>query len=120
MNKMQTLHTFWSGFNLPAYDVNSVPDDAVLPYITYETASDSWGNKVAQTASLWYRSSSWAGITEKEAQIADYIGRGGRMLAYDGGAMWICKETPWAQRLGEPSDEMVKRIVLNISIEFLD
>ena len=120
MNKMQALHAFWSGFKLKAYDETSVPDSAELPYITYEATSDSFDSKIPQTASIWYRSSSWASITEKEQEIADYIGRGGRMIAYDDGAMWICRATPWAQRMSDPSDEMIRRIVLNIEIEFLD
>ena len=120
MNKMQTLHSFWSGFGLKAYDENTVPDNAVLPYITYEAASNDFGSSVALSASVWYRSSSWSDITAKEQEIADFIGRGGRMIAYDGGAMWIVKNTPWAQRMSEPSDDTIRRIVLNISIEFLD
>lgn len=120
MNKIQALHKFWSDFGLKAYDENSVPDDAKLPYITYEVTYDDFGNALAQSASLWYRSSSWESITEKEQEIADFITRGGRMIAYDGGAMWIQKSTPWATRIGDPNDEMVKRIILNISIEFLD
>ena len=120
MNKIQTLHSFWSGFQIPAYDENSVPDGATLPYITYEVASDNFDHTLAQSASIWYRSSSWADITAKEMQIADYIGRGGRMVAYDGGAMWISMGTPWAQRMAEPSDEMIRRIVLNIQLEYLD
>jgi len=120
MNKIQTLHNFWSGFGLKAYDENTVPDDAQLPYLTYEVSDDNFGNKVMQSASLWYRSSSWADITAKEQEISDFITRGGRMIAYDGGAMWIQKTSPWAQRLEEPSDEMIRRIVLNVTIEFMD
>ena len=120
MNKIQALHSFWSGFGLPAYDENSVPDNAQLPYITYEVTSDSFGNTIAQSASLWYRESSWANITEKEEQIADFITRGGRMVKYDGGSIWIQKAYPWAQRMAEPSDEMIRRIVLNIQVEYLD
>lgn len=130
MNKMQALHSFWSGFGLKAYDENSVPEyvdngegeqiKLVPPYLTYESSSDSFGNALAQTANLWYRSSSWSEITEKEQEIADFITRGGRMIAYEGGSMWIQKASPWAQRLEEPSDEMIRRIVLNITIEFLD
>lgn len=120
MNKIQALHNFWSGFSLKAYDENSVPDGAVLPYLTYEVSSDSFGNDLPLTASLWYRSSSWAGITAKEQEIADFIGRGGRMIAFDGGALWVRKSSPWAQRMAEPSDEMIRRIVLNISVEYMD
>lgn len=120
MNKIQTLHAFWSGFGLKAYDETSVPDNAKLPYITYEVSSDEFGAPRLQSASLWYRSSSWTEITEKEQEIADFITRGGRMLAYDGGAMWIQKASPWAQRMGDSSDDSIRRIVLNIYIEFLD
>ncbi len=119
VNKAQALYAFWSGFGLPAYDEGSVPDGATLPYITYETRTDEWGSQVAMTASLWYRSSSWAEITEKEMQIAEFIGRGGRMIAYDGGAMWITKALPWATRLPEEADDMIRRIVLNIQAEYL-
>ena len=120
MNKMQALHAFWSSFGLPAYDETSVPDGAQLPYITYEVSSDDFGNIVPQVASLWYRSMSWIDITEKEMQISDFIGRGGRTLRYNGGAMWISKGSPWAQRMSDESDDMIRRIVMNIQVEFLD
>ena len=42
------------------------------------------------------------------------------MIAFDGGAMWIQKSTPWAQRLADPDDEMIRRIVMNVSVEFMD
>lgn len=120
MNKIQALHSFWSGFELKAYDETSVPDNAQLPYITYEVSSDDFGNVLAQTASLWYRDSSWASITAKEQQIANYLGKGGKMITYDDGAAWIRKASPWSQRLADASDEMIRRIVLNVQIEFLD
>ena len=120
MNKIQALHSFWSGFGLKAYDENSVPDDAQLPYITYEAVSDDFGDPIAQTASLWYRSSGWGEITEKEQQISNYITRGGRTVVYNDGAFWIQKATPWAQRLNDPSDDMIRRIILNVTVEYLD
>ena len=54
-----------------------------------------------------------------EQEIADFIGRGGRMIAYDGGAIWLRMGTPWAQRMGEPKDDMVRRIYINLQAEFL-
>lgn len=120
MTKMQTLHAFWSGFTWDAYDENSVPESASLPYITYEASSDDFGNNLNLTASIWDRSSSWATVTDKEQDISDFIGRGGRMVAYDDGAMWIRRGSPWAQRMNEPSDDSIRRIVLNVVIEFMD
>ena len=71
-DKMSALNTFWNGFGWKAYDETTVPDDAVLPYITYEAAVDEFGHEVALTASLWIRSTSWTDIVAKEMQIAKY------------------------------------------------
>ena len=120
MNKMQALHNFWSSFELKAYDENSVPENAELPFITYEASSDSFGNTLLRTASLWYRSSSWESVTAKEKEISETITRGGYMIPFDGGTIWLQRSTPWAQRMGDPSDDMIKRIVLTVSMEFLD
>lgn len=120
MNKVQALNSFWSSFQLVAYDENSVPEEAPLPYITYETSVDDFNHEIALTANLWYRDTSWKDITEKEMEISTYIGRGGRIKKYDGGAFWIKKGTPWAQRLPEQSDDMVRRIVMNYTIEYID
>lgn len=120
MNKEQTLHSFWSSFGLKAYDELSVPDDAALPYITYEVRTDSFGNAVALSASIWYRSTSWAEVTAKEHEVYERIGRGGVIVDYDGGALWIQRGAPWAHRLNDPSDEMIRRIALNTSVEYLD
>lgn len=119
MTAMQALQSFWSGFDLSAYDAYTVPDDTPFPYITYEGIEDFFDNSVASTASLWYYTTSWAEITEKEAQIADYIGRGGRMVTFDNGAFWIKRGSPWAQRFDDSSDRMIRRIILNIEIEFI-
>ena len=68
MDKMQAYHDFWSSFGWKAYDETSVPDIAVLPYITYESATDSFGTQLSLNASLWSRSTSWADITAKEKE----------------------------------------------------
>lgn len=121
MDKVQALNKFWEDASgLVAYDESSVPDDAQLPYLTYETTTDEFDYEIPITASLWYRSTSWQAIAEKELSIADYIGRGGMIVHYDGGAFWIRKASPWAQRMSEPSDDMVRRILLNVSIEYID
>lgn len=120
MNKIEALNTFWNGFGLVAYDATSVPDDAVLPYITYESADSDFGNSVALTASLWYRDTSWRNITLKSMAIENHIGRGGIIVNYSGGAMWIRKGVPWSNRLSAENDDSVRRIVLNVEVEFID
>ena len=120
MDKVQTLNSFWNSFSLKAYDENTVPDDAKLPYITYEVRTDSFGNAVAHSASIWYRDTGWLAITQKEMEISQRIGRGGVIVDYDGGALWIKKSSPWSNRMEDPSDDMIRRIVLNLNIEYID
>jgi len=117
MDKAQALYNFWAGFSLPAYDESVVPEDAPFPRVTYETNTDSFGTEIALTASLWYKSTSWAEITRKAAEISHYIGMGGKIINIDGGALWIKRASPFAQRFADENDS-IRRIVLNISAEF--
>ena len=119
MTKDEAIYSFYSGFSLPAYDENTVPEGSALPYITYSVSTDSIGNIVILSASLWYRSTSWVTIQDKADEIAAAIGYGGKIIKIDNGYLWLTKGSPFAQRMSEPSDKMVRRIVLNISAEFL-
>lgn len=122
MDKAQALHKFWSSFEIPAYDENSVPYDETrpqMPYITYETKTDSIGNTLMLSASLWYRSSSWAEITKKADEVAGFIGYGHKIMPLDQGYLFITKGTPFASRMVDENDIMVKRMIINIMIEFL-
>lgn len=118
MNKVQALNTFWNSFSLNAYDASTVPDDLALPYITYSVAEDDFNYSVSLTASIWYRSKRWDEITAKLEEIADTIGRGGVMVPYDGGAIWIKKGSPFAQRVTD-EDDSIRRIYMNIEAEFI-
>ena len=119
MNKAAAIHQFWSGFGLTAYEENTVPSDAVFPYITYQLVTDSFGNDVTMTASLWYRGESWRDINAKESEISEYIGIGGVVIKRDDGRIWLKKGTPFAQNMGDDSDNIIRRKYLNITAEFL-
>lgn len=118
MNNAQAIHSFWSSFGLPAYDVNTVPDDAAMPYITYEVMESDYFSRIALSASLWYKDTSWSAITTKAEIIKSYLGIGGKVITTDDGALWITRGTPFAQRMSEPSSELVRRITLNINIDY--
>ena len=99
MDKQQTLTDFWNSFNIPAYDENTVPDEKdrieangqAFPYITYETSTDSFNYLVSCSASVWYRDTGWQDVTQKAEEIGARISRGGIMLNYDDGAIWLSK-----------------------------
>lgn len=124
MDKAQAYQSFWESFGLTAYDENTVPDNALEinngKYITYEMSVSDFGSPVALTASIWYRGYSWLDITEKEMEISRDVSRGGKLVHCDGGAIWIRKGIPWAQRMSDSSSDSIRRIILNVEVEFLD
>lgn len=125
MTKESALYEFWSSFGLPAYEENSVfamaeqGNAPTFPYITYEVKTDSfYGEATALSASLWYRSSSWTAANAKKREISEFIGYGGVTANIDDGAIWIKRGSPFASNMGDASDDMIKRVALNILVEF--
>ena len=119
MTKAAAIYQFWSGFGLTAYEENTVPTDAVFPYITYQLVTDSFDHEVPVTASLWYRSESWTAINAKTEEISQTISRGGKIIPCDGGAIWLKRGQPFAQSMVDKSDDLIKRKYLNITAEFM-
>ena len=120
MDKAQAIHWFWSSFGLPAYDENTVDDDAVMPYITYSVSTGSLEDIVLLNASLWYRSTSWAEITHKADEISHLLtNMSPPAVKIDGGRAYFTKGSPFSQRLAEEDDDSVRRIYLQVNAEFL-
>lgn len=122
MDKWQAQQAFWEGFGLTAYDERTVPDGATMPYITYEAVGGDLGAQTTISASLWYRSNSWAEISQKADQIAQQIALAEKpAIKIDNGFMKVRLPDgmPFAQRMDEPNDRQVRRIVLTVEIEFL-
>ena len=119
MTKEAALYNFWSGFGLTAYEENSVPDEATFPYITYQLVTDSFDREIPLSASLWYRSESWTAINAKTEEISQKISRGGKIISCDDGAIWLKRGQPFAQGMGDESDDLIKRKYLNITAEFM-
>lgn len=122
MDKEQALHQFWSSFGLTAYDENTVPDDALATnggkYLTYSVATAALDEPTPLYANLWYKSSSWAEITVKANEMSEAIGRGGAIVPFDGGYIWICRGTPFSQRMPD-EDDTIRRIYINVMAEYL-
>lgn len=122
MTKAAALYNFFSSFGIPAYEENSIYDSKIeltFPYLTYEVRTDSFGNTdTALSFSLWYRSSSWVQANAKSAEISREIGRVGKLLECDDGKLLLMRSHPFAQNTGDDSDNLIKRIVHNISVRF--
>ena len=119
MTKAATIYKFWSGFGLTAYEENTVPTDAAFPYITYQLVTDGFDREIPITASIWYRSESWTAINAKTEEVSQKISRGGKVISCDGGAIWLKRGQPFAQSMGDESDNLIKRKYLNITAEFM-
>ena len=124
MTEMETIFGFWRRFSLPAFERNTVPVKAEegafdYPYLTFEMKTDHFGREVPLAASLWYRSSSYAEAEEKQREIAEYIGRGGIFLPCRDGVIWLKRGSPFACFTKDDEADAVKRMDLNISVEFL-
>ena len=123
MTKSQAIFTFWSGFGYPVYDETTVPigDEAPeFPYITFNYSSREFGDgtPLTLTASFWDRSSSWA----KCEQIADTVGAvvsTMRPIQCDNGYVWIRQGSPFAQRMGDPNDDMIRRMLFTLDVKFI-
>lgn len=118
MTKAAAIYRFWSGFGLTAYEENTVPTDAAFPYVTYQLVTDSFDREVSATSSLWYRGESWTAINAKTEEISAHIGLGGKIIKCDGGRIWIKMGQPFAQNMGDESDDLIKRKYLNLTFEF--
>lgn len=106
------LKTFFSGFGIPAYAADSVPDDVEPPYITYSLGVPEWNQKGSMYAQVWDRTTSNTGIINKADAIVREIGLGKR-IPIDGGFLVIWPETPLVQiRV----DENYRAAYINLSI----
>lgn len=116
MDKWQAIHSVWSSFGIPAYDETDVPDNAVMPYITYSASVSSFEQFVLLSGSIWYKSNAWDLISQKADAIAEYL-RGSKIIKIDGGYLYLSQGNPFAQRMAD-EDPTVRRIYININAEF--
>ena len=117
MKKAEALHSFWSSFQLPAYDEYTVPDKPEYPYITYEVSEGELDYPVVLTASLWYSGTSWKQAEDKADEIAETI-KHMRPIKIDRGYVVITAGSPFAQRMYDPNDDRVRRMLINITVEY--
>lgn len=120
MDRWEVQFDFWSSFGLPAYEQNSVPEDALMPRITYEAAVGGFDEPVSITAQIWDRSADgWAFLDRKADEIESRIRSMGCPLMEGGRYRVYIGNTPFAQNLGDPEDRLIKRKIINVTFEFM-
>lgn len=120
MDKYQAQYNFWSSFGIPAYDANSVPDakEIEFPYITYQAVNAGFDEDTVILASIWTQSTSWTQADYLANEIQDTLKNGGKVVPYSGGIIWITPEVPFAQNMGDPSDDRIRRKLLTVQLHF--
>lgn len=120
MSIEKALYQIYSSFGIPAYEENSVPTEAKMPYITYEVATDNIDseNNIALVADLWYKSDSWSGINAKADEISKALA-GGIKKATDDGFIILYRASPFSQNMIDNSDQSIKRKHLNLECMFI-
>lgn len=118
MTKAAALHQFFSRFSIPCYVETQVPTDAEFPYLTYTPIFDSWGNQLAVTVNLWYRTEGEKQPNDKAQEISNTIG-GGKYVPCDGGAILLTRGSPWCQTMTDETDKNIKRRYINVTAEYL-
>lgn len=122
MTKSAVIQNFFESFGLPVYPSASVPtsgdEKPSFPYLTYAVPTSSDMDVVMCDASLWYRTESWTGINAKTEQISQQIGTG-ILLECDGGGIIVRKGSPFAEPMGDDTDNMIKRKILTFEFTFV-
>ena len=85
---LKALYDYWHSFGVPAYLQDQVPEDAMLPYITYNAVQGDFFSEAATSAVYWTP----AGV----AQCAEFLNavkldmpHSGKFLKTDTGAILL-------------------------------
>ena len=121
MTKDKAIHAFFSAAipGVTAYPASSVPEDADLPYLTYETASGAFGEgEYAIGVNLWFQTESEAIPNGAAQTLSAHIGYGGKTIPCDGGYIWIKRGSPFMRAIPEPNYRLKRRFI-NLTAEDL-
>ena len=119
MTKGAALQSFFDSI-MTSYAASSVPDNAALPYLTYDFITSAWdGGEVGLTVNMWFRTTSEKEPNAAVDRLSKAIGLGGVQLPCDDGMIWLKRGSPWAQSLTDETDKTIKRRYINVTAEYL-
>lgn len=67
------LYKFWTSFGLPVWLQDTVPEEAVLPYITFQAVSGEAMSATILTATAWFRMPEEGSVNVQIAAVLDQI-----------------------------------------------
>ena len=89
-----------------------------FPYITYQAVASGFAEDAPGTANIWTRSTSWKQAAELSDAVETCLKDGGQILHYSSGIIWVTADNPFAQNMGDPDDDRIKRKLLSVVYHF--
>ena len=119
-DEYQAQYQFWSGFGIPAYEENAVPDadDISFPYLTYQAINNQWDESSQIFVNIWTRSTSWEQADTLALAVKSRMENGGATAGFTGGMIWFTPGTSFIQNMGDPEDNMIRRKLLTVHAHF--
>lgn len=111
----RALYTFYSSFGFPAYQADTVPDDAQLPYITYFYTEPQYQYPATHYAQVYVRSNSNSLLLQKAGEIVQSIGDG---AVLENGVV-IRPSTPLVQIMHDASNPDIRIAYINLQLNAL-
>ncbi len=119
MTEIAALRSFFSNV-APIYPHDNVPDGAEYPYFTFEPVFSFFNDgDVPTQIHLWHRTSSDAEINGIARELGRLIGYGGTPVMCDNGWIWIKRGSPFIVPVNTLDDDMLKRRLINVNVEFI-
>lgn len=119
MDKYEALDKFYNSFGIKAYEENSVPDKAVMPYITYEVITAAFdAENVGLSCQIFFKEKSLRHIDELTEKLAQELS-GGKKLRCDNGYIVLYRGEPFAQNMRTSDDKSVKCKYVTIMADYV-
>lgn len=112
LNTATTLKEFLGGFGIPAYTLDSVPENVDLPYITYPLTEPEWSEQTNFYCQIWYRKNNLGALLAKADQVVEAIGTG-IQIPMTGGYLAIYPSTPLMQTM---TDDFAQSVYISLVI----
>ena len=120
MTKEAALLQYFKRFQIGAYPATAVPDDAELPYLTYEPViSNLDEGEVTIVVNLWYYTTDESQPNAKARELEIALGEGPKLPVDGGGYIWPKRGNPFCQHVKDDADPRIKRRYINITAEYL-
>lgn len=112
----EALYSFWSGFGLTAYTTNNVPQEAVLPYVTYDLTIGKTLSSAPLAGRLWYEGTLPRAMFQKADEIYNRI-KNGYQIPCGNGYLVLYPGDPFAQPVAD-EDDRISTLYLNLTASF--